>query len=100
MVYELKSKLNAGNLADFTHELRAAKPANWDGDVRLLPDAELALVAVKAGRKAHFFDGPGPTDAQAREMDFDVLLPLATAIFNLYAEWNNRATVTDEEKNG
>ena len=97
---ELKARLSGGQLADWTSALRDYKPANWDGNVTALPDAEFAIVAAKAARKAKWFDdGQAPTDEQLHAMSLDELLDLGEGIAKLWQQWNTRRAVTDEEKN-
>lgn len=99
MIDKLKQKLSGGDLADFTAALRDYKPANYDGNVMALPEAELATIAVKAARKAKWYeDGQAPTDTELHAADFDDLVDMGEAVFALFVKWNKRAVVTSEEK--
>lgn len=96
---ELKTKISGGMLADFTAALRDEKPANFDGDVMRLPDAELARAAVRAARQAGWYEpGQAPTNEQLHAADFAELAAWGEAVFALFVRWNKRAAVTDEEK--
>lgn len=98
-MFELKQKLSGGNLADWTSALRDYKPANFDGDNPLtLPDAEAAIIAIRAARKAKWYDEAPPTDEQLRDMSLGELLDLSDAVMKLFSKWNKRQVVTDEEK--
>lgn len=98
-MFELRSKLTAGHLADFTSALRDQKPSNFDGNVMALPEVELAIVVVAAAKQAGWYEaGQAPTTEQLRSMDLDDLLDAGEAAVALWQKWAQRQRVDDEEK--
>lgn len=100
-MFEIKQRFTAGMLADFTSALRDLKPANFDGNISALPDAEFAIVAVQSARAAGWYeDGQAPTVEQLRAMSFDELMAAGAAVMSTWKKWNKRGEVTVDEKKG
>lgn len=102
--YELKSRLSSGMLADFSAALRELRPANFDGNPYVLPDEEFVFIALRAARKADWYETAKAeiTDKalveQMREMDYPELVDAAGEVMALRQQWMRREVVTVEEK--
>jgi hypothetical protein len=95
----LRSKLNSGQLADFTRALREQKPDDWDGNIFAMPEMELCQVILTAAREASFYeDGLGPTAEQQRALSYDEAAEQAEDVMRLFNKWNQRRAVSEDEK--
>ena len=98
-MFDLKTRLSGGNIADFTRAIRARKPDDWDGNIFGLPEMELSGIIISSAREAGFFEsGQAPTDSQMHGMSYDERMSCAENVMDLFLKWNQKQIITAEEK--